>query len=61
LVARGLRLFSIVPRLCTSKVTYQVYVIFHESFRTLRHVRLESGMCAPKRMFAYAFELFVTL
>ena len=44
LVARGLRGLADTPRFCTSKVTYQEYVIFSESFRTLRDVRLKSGM-----------------
>ena len=39
LVARGLRGLADTPRFCTSKVTYQEYVISSKSFRTSRDVR----------------------
>jgi hypothetical protein len=41
LVARGLRLLSNVPRLCSSKVTYQVYGICHPK---MTHLEMSSSL-----------------
>ena len=51
LVARGLRLLSKVPRLCTSKVTYQVYGICHPNVAHLEMSRApgQAGIATQAR------------
>jgi hypothetical protein len=51
LVARGLRLLSNVPRLCTSKVTYQVYGICHPKMAHLEMSRApgQAGIATQSR------------